>query len=399
MSTKNLVSKACLKAVSLINIIFFTSLVVYSSDTMAQVFPTNIEICNIVDCNTIKGSAGANIYEAIDLYAPGVHLTAFDQQSNDLHQISFLRSDQLGRFLDSEPVVVASFKSNTSFSRISSAFDGRNFFLVWEDYSNGFSEIKGAIISCDGSVRSISTLSFGEIGENPSVVFSEGFFFLVYSSFNNDSTNLVSLKMGSDTEVISKNILSSKKSLDGFYTKISPANGGFYLATESFDNEKNISSVSLNFVSASTHSLSFLYDSKLEDVFSPNVAVGSSTVLFTFISFDNQIKGVLLDKEKNSPISEPFVLAETDAPVLLAPSLIFNGKSYIATWNQFDYNNADGLVAIKGVYLGESADHLGKSFDIGYSSNEDASVSLSFDGNRVFASWAMEDSIHFGFVP
>ncbi len=158
-------------------------------------FPKKTNIFNLlqnngflIDTNLIYTSAlGAQRYPSVAIDGTNYFVVWEDTRAGS-YDIYGARVSSSGEILDSAGILISGAPGFQLFPSV--AFDGTNYFVVWEDYRNGEGDIYGARVTPQGTVIDTAGIPISTAPETqgfPSIIFDGRSYFVVWHDFRSGS--------------------------------------------------------------------------------------------------------------------------------------------------------------------------------------------------------------------
>jgi hypothetical protein len=165
---------------------------------------------SVLDTTGILVSSGTNNQDAPSIGTDGTnYLVVWSDYRNPIttsRDIYGVRVDSSGNVLD--PAGIGIGIANSGQDSPAVAFDGTNFFVVWEDqrnFSGTFADIYGARVGTDGVVLDSSGIGVSTVAEHqryPSVAFDGSNYLVVWEDNRNASKDIYGARVGQDGIVL-----------------------------------------------------------------------------------------------------------------------------------------------------------------------------------------------------
>jgi hypothetical protein len=320
------------------------------------------------------------------------YFMAWDEHStapNCAHDICGRRVNTAGTVLDSEGILIS--RGANSQGHPSMTFDGHNYFVVWQDNSNGKDwDVHGALMDASGRLLKripVSTAKGNQVW--PNVAVGRQNYFVVWKDY------------GTDTTTTFGEVCGARVGLDGSLLDLQ----GIRIPTESFDPQGTVAFDGENYlvVQSAIHGVygtrvttsGVLLDSQ-GFVISKGRNKSNARVAFGDINYlvvwdDNKgysgkadVYGTRVSKD--GEILDPKEIAiSTEQYSQWAPHIAFDGENYLVVWSD---RCRSGYCDINGARISQAGEVLDtEGIPISATPSENYRPSVVFNGTNYFVMW------------
>ncbi|MEO0130213.1 MAG: hypothetical protein ABIK76_00760 [candidate division WOR-3 bacterium] len=259
-----------------------------------------------------------------------------DHRNGDFSDIYGKRIKEDGTILDTFDICITKANSNQRLPAI--AFDGMNYFIIWEDLRNGVeTDIYGAIVNRNGLVIDSFMLVSADGNQwLPKIIFDGNNYFAIWEDLrNNDISDIYGIKISGKNKLNLQEIL------------ITISANEQYQPAVIFDGENYL----------------VVWEEEREG--------------------EKNIYGIKIDEEGKQIWEKPIVVTAAFNNQIL-PKISFDGDNYLVVWEDYRNNNADiygARITKEGILL----DTIG--IPISFGTKDEKNPCVSFDGDNYLVVW------------
>ncbi|MEO0306203.1 MAG: T9SS type A sorting domain-containing protein [candidate division WOR-3 bacterium] len=366
----------------------------YRNGTYSDIYGARVSTGGtVLDPNGIAISTAAD-----DQYYPSVafdgtnYFVVWQDYRSGNWDIYGARVSRIGTVLDQNGIAISTATSNQRYPSV--AFDGTNYFVVWQDYRSGNWDIYGARVNRIGTVldpNGIAISTATNSREYPSVAFDGTNYFVVWHDSRSDPFyDIYGARVSPDGTVLDQNGIA-----------ISTATGGQGLPSVAFDGTNYL----VVWTDYRSGTYSDIYGARVNQngtVLDPNgiaISITTHSQYYPSVAFDGTNYFVVWEDTRNNSYDIYGARVSPDGTVLdptgiaistatnhqIYPSVAFDGTNYLVVWTDYRSGSSYDIYGARVNKNGTVLDPNGIA--ISTATSGQGLPSVAFDGTNYFVVW------------